>query len=136
MDLRILKSKVLAEISSRYFERSHIAIKTNDEFQNFDIIWKVDFLVLCSLCVRKFQKTNKNTPLANLSLSSWKKIFQRISAKIWSHYEENEQHLWLSAFIEGVALADRTAQTVKPWVFEVKFIDCCTSKSYPDDNFI
>lgn len=70
MDLGIIKSKVLGAVSSRYFEKTHIPIKTNAEFQNLDIIYRTDFLVPGSLCVRKFQKTNKTTPLANLSLSS------------------------------------------------------------------
>lgn len=68
MDLGILKSKVLSAVSSRYFERTHVLIKAYAVFQNLDI--KTDFLIAVSLFVRKFQKTNKNTPLENLSLGS------------------------------------------------------------------
>lgn len=74
-NLGILNFQLLSAVSSGYFERSHIPMKTNAESQNFDIFYKIDFLFPVSLCVMKFQKANKSTPLANMSLSSQKYPF-------------------------------------------------------------
>lgn len=76
---------------SEYFQKSHIPMKTNTKFQNFDIFCIIDSLFPVNIFVMKCANENKITALANLL--SWKYSSRDFQLQSDTTLEENQQCL-------------------------------------------